>query len=94
LLETGRHRRLCDAKGLRGAPEVTLLGQREQKFKLVDQEDPHDFRVTNTTVPPCEAAKSLGQLGFAVLAAHFNFISLDIISLLIAFPYRHMGRLY
>jgi len=29
---------------------VTLLGEREQKFKLVYQEDPTIFSVTNTTV--------------------------------------------
>src|ERR1700733_13246900 len=37
LLEAGRHRRLGDAAGLGGAPEMTFLCQREQQFKLIDQ---------------------------------------------------------
>src|SRR5204863_2566715 len=38
LLEAGRHRRLGDAAGLGRPAEMALLGQRQQKFELVDQE--------------------------------------------------------
>jgi len=38
LLEAGRHRRLGDAAGLGRPAEVALFRQRQQKFKLVDQE--------------------------------------------------------
>ena len=38
LLEAGRHRRLGDAAGLGGPAEMPFLGQRQQKFELVDQE--------------------------------------------------------
>src|SRR5262245_56839318 len=38
LLEAGGHGRLRDAASLRGAAEMTLLGEGEQKFELVDQE--------------------------------------------------------
>jgi hypothetical protein len=31
---------------------MTILGQRKQKFELVDQEDLHGFRAANTTIPP------------------------------------------
>ena len=53
LLEAGRHRRLGDAAGLRGAPEMPFLGQRQQQFKLVDQKQPflNDFPATNNTRP-------------------------------------------
>jgi hypothetical protein len=37
LFEAGRHRRLGDAAGFRRPPEMPLLGERQQKFKLVDQ---------------------------------------------------------
>src|SRR4029077_73285 len=53
LLEAGRHRRLSDAAGFPSAPEVTLLGQCKQKFKLVDQEHLQPiFREANNTNPP------------------------------------------
>jgi hypothetical protein len=74
---------------------VTFLGQREQKIKLVDQERPPRFQGNEYHGPACEDAKSPGLFAFAVVsAAHFIFISFDIISLLIAFPYRRMRRLY
>src|SRR6185437_6245993 len=44
LLETGRHRRLRDTAGLRRASKMTLLGQRQQKFKLVYQDVPQRFQ--------------------------------------------------
>ena len=62
LLEAGRHRRLGDATGLGGAPEMTFLGQREQQFKLVDQKEPHYFRHDNTTVAvgqTCQKPRSI-----------------------------------
>ena len=44
LLEAGRHRRLRDAAGLRGPSEMAFLGERQQKFKLVDQDVPQRFQ--------------------------------------------------
>ena len=38
LFEARRHRRLGDAASLGRPPEMPLLGERQQKFKLVDQE--------------------------------------------------------
>ena len=38
LFEARRHRRLGDAARLGRPPEMPLLGERQQKFKLVDQE--------------------------------------------------------
>src|SRR5258708_5497552 len=38
LLETGRHRRLGDAAGFGCPPKMPLFCERQQKFKLVDQE--------------------------------------------------------
>jgi hypothetical protein len=37
LLETGRHRRLGNAAGLGGPPEMPLLRERQQKFELFNQ---------------------------------------------------------
>ena len=39
LLEAGRHGRLGDAAGFRRPSEMPLLCERQQKFKLVDQEE-------------------------------------------------------
>jgi hypothetical protein len=38
---------------------VTFLGQRKQKFELVDQEDLHGFRAANTTIPPDKIQKGV-----------------------------------
>ena len=101
LLEAGRHRRLGDAARLRGPSEMPFLGQRQQKFKLVDQEmRPTKLTVrfgcpavTNTTAAaaslrPKAASDARGP------GLHWDFISPHFTGLLIAFPYRSMRQLY
>jgi len=51
LLEAGRHRRLGNAAGFGGAPEVPLFCQRQQKFKLVDQGE----SLMRSAGPSCQA---------------------------------------
>jgi hypothetical protein len=88
---------LGDAASLGGTPEVTLFGQRQQKFKLVDQEKPP---VTSRQQVARADAKGDGAKGLGdgpcdgISLRHFVFVSTDIKPLLIAFPYRRMKRLY
>ena len=99
LLEAGRHRRLGDAAGLGGAPEMTLLGQRQQKFKLVDQErnlrdNLEDTAITSTTADRRNNTPKTASRLQHYPGIHSIFKSTDFIFVLIAFPYRSMRQLY